>query len=310
MTLLEDTRNAGVRLLVIGFTLLLAGWIIPGAGIVGFVFMFAGVVAAGAAQMVLAFLQRRWFWPVYILSGFLVMPQWLFTWMRLRQEEPSLVLGTVTLVVPLVLIGWWMLGEFIGRLLYGAEPAKPRRSWREQLQEMRSMLNQGETAGLPKRLADTPRPPSPPPLRLDAALTLDQLFTLLRRHGSKTPELRRLPTEAEIADMEAALGVRFTPEYRRYLREVSHLVLGDYVLGTITDAQAPTHLPRLIEAARHRGLPEPLLPFCEANGDYFCFNARGEIEYWSAVSATNERWPRFADWMRQAWLRDALAETA
>ena len=49
-------------------------------------------------------------------------------------------------------------------------------------------------------------------------------------------------------------------------------------------------------------VPRELLPFCEDNGDYYCLNQNGEVEYWSHNGSTDEKWKDLATWIREVWI--------
>src|SRR5688500_2129224 len=76
--------------------------------------------------------------------------------------------------------------------------------------------------------------------------------------------------EADLAQVEAELGLRLPPEYRRFLLKYAHL---EFV--SLAPYTAP-QLPRAAAEARAKGVPGHLLPFCHDIGNYFCFDTRHE----------------------------------
>jgi hypothetical protein len=49
-------------------------------------------------------------------------------------------------------------------------------------------------------------------------------------------------------------------------------------------------------------VPRKLLPICEDNGDYYCMNKKGEIVFWSADGASDEKWKDLATWIEEVWI--------
>jgi hypothetical protein len=137
-------------------------------------------------------------------------------------------------------------------------------------------------------------------------MTLDQAIHKLRELNEPVPKPTRLPAESEVAQVERDLGVKFHPDYRRFLLESSDVVFGNMEPATITDADSHTHLPAICESAwDEMEVPRKLLPICEDNGDYYCMNARGQVVFWSADGATDEKWPDLATWIEQVWIAES-----
>jgi len=115
----------------------------------------------------------------------------------------------------------------------------------------------------------------------------------------------RLPTEAEVADAEKEIGVKFHSDYRRFLLEASDVVYGTTEPATITLPDAHTHLPTMCEEAWELEVPKKWLPICEDNGDYFCIDAKGKIHVFSMDGASEETWPNLATWIEQVWIGES-----
>ncbi len=134
-------------------------------------------------------------------------------------------------------------------------------------------------------------------------MNIETVITRLRHLNEPAPLPMRLPTSDEVDAIEQQLGVKFTPDYRKFLLEASDVVYGILEPATITDVTAHTNLLRLAQDAWHQmDLPRNLLPICEDNGDYFCLNAKGEIVYWSHNGATDEKWSDLATWIQEIWI--------
>ncbi|AXQ30473.1 SMI1/KNR4 family protein [Solimonas sp. K1W22B-7] len=281
--MLDLARVAGFILLIGGLALTQTPWVSSDMRMFGY-----SLMPLGAALWVFSFMLRairsgRWIWPAYIVLSAAVLVNWLrlqgFPW---DGYDRSGLFGKVALVGPPVLLAWWVLGNVLVRT--------HRQQWR-------------------KHRALHPPPPPPQKKAATPAAALYEAFRLARHIGKKKQDLRPAPTEPEITALEATLGLSFPfpPDFRRYLREISQLEIGSLAPAAITDPDAPNYLPRLFEQARAQGLPARLLPFCSADGDWYCFTASGAIEFWSAHVEAHDHWPSLADWIHQVWLREAAA---
>lgn len=136
--------------------------------------------------------------------------------------------------------------------------------------------------------------------------TLEEAVTRLRQHNEAVPRPLALPTEAQVAAMEEALGLSFHTEYRAFLLSGSDVVFGTIEPATITAPESHTYLPKVIESARDFGVPEDLFPFCEDNSDFYCLDAAGEVVFWSHDCSSEESWPSLADWIEQEWIGEDI----
>jgi hypothetical protein len=135
-------------------------------------------------------------------------------------------------------------------------------------------------------------------------MTLDEAIAELRRRNEQVPIPMRLPEAREIAEIEAALGVRFHPDYVRLLLQASDVIAGPLEPATITRPSSHTYLPKVIARARSCGVPQELFPFCEDNADFYCLNKEGRIVFWSHNGWNSSTWPNLADWIAEIWLAD------
>ena len=46
------------------------------------------------------------------------------------------------------------------------------------------------------------------------------------------------------------------------------------------------------------------IPFCEDNGDYYCFAPDGHVELWSHDGLRGGSWPDLAHWIQEVWIED------
>jgi hypothetical protein len=139
-------------------------------------------------------------------------------------------------------------------------------------------------------------------------MPIDEAITILRERNEEVLKPMRLPTAAEVDAAEKDLGVKFHPDYRKYLLEASDVVFGTREPATITDPQSHTHLPTIAEDAWEMGVPKKLLPICEDNGDYYCMNQKGQVVYVSADGETLEKWADLGTWIEEVWIGESEEE--
>ena len=131
---------------------------------------------------------------------------------------------------------------------------------------------------------------------------MDDVLARLRSLNRPVPRPPRLPTPQEVGMVERELGVRFHPDYRRYLLEASDVVYGFLEPATIPEDSGHTYILPLAKAAWAQGVPRNLVPIAEDNGDYYCVNEAGQVLFWSHDGATDESWPCLAAWIQEVWI--------
>jgi hypothetical protein len=132
-------------------------------------------------------------------------------------------------------------------------------------------------------------------------VTLDEVIRELRKLNEPVPKPRRLPTDSEVEQAQAALGVTFHPDYRKYLLAASDVVFGTTEPCTLVGG-GHTNFASVAADAWAMGVPRHLVPICEDNGDYFCMNGAGEVVFWSHDGTTDERWSDLATWIKRVWI--------
>ena len=134
-------------------------------------------------------------------------------------------------------------------------------------------------------------------------MNLPDVIAELRELNEPVPKPLRLPTENEVDAAEGRLGITFPADYRQYLLHASDVVFGALEPAIITPDAGHLDLFDMAQTAwGEMEVLRTLLPFCEDNGDYYCFNESGEVEYWSHNGATDERWKDLATWIKEVWL--------
>ena len=137
-------------------------------------------------------------------------------------------------------------------------------------------------------------------------MNLSDAIAALRELNEPVPKPLRLPTAHEVEAAENRLDVKFPEDYRRYLLEASDVVYGPLEPAIVIPDAGHLGLADIAETAwGQMELPRHLLPFCEDNGDYYCLNQSGEVEFWSHDGATDEKWKDLATWMREVWIGES-----
>jgi hypothetical protein len=134
-------------------------------------------------------------------------------------------------------------------------------------------------------------------------MKMSKVIDELQRLTQPVSKPCRLPTENEVRAAEDKLGVKFPEDYRRYLLEASNVVYGTLEPAVITSDSAYLNLIEVVESAWGKmDVPRNLLPICEDNGDYYCLNEKGEVQFWSHNGTTNEKWADLATWIKEVWI--------
>jgi SUKH superfamily protein len=134
-------------------------------------------------------------------------------------------------------------------------------------------------------------------------MNLPDVIAELRELNEPVPKPLRLPTEVEVSAAEDELGLKFPADYRQYLLAASDVVYGSLEPGIVIPDAGHLSLIDIAETAwDEMEVPRELLPFCEDNGDYYCLNQNGEVEYWSHDGVTDEKWKDLATWIKEIWI--------
>ena len=107
------------------------------------------------------------------------------------------------------------------------------------------------------------------------------------------------PSDEDISQAERLLGFKFSKEYILFIK--SGYDLGDVPKDALQVSAKFKHLDlfRARDMAReYYKLPEPLLPICEDNADYYCLNETGEVVFWSHNGTTDEKWRDVTAWRK------------
>jgi hypothetical protein len=137
-------------------------------------------------------------------------------------------------------------------------------------------------------------------------MNLPDVISELRELNETVPAPLRLPTADEVNAAEEQLAIKFPADYRRYLLEASDVVYGALEPAIVIPDAGHLNLIEMAETAwDEMEVPRSLLPFCEDNGDYYCLNESGEVEFWSHDGATDEKWKDLATWIKEVWIDES-----
>jgi hypothetical protein len=135
-------------------------------------------------------------------------------------------------------------------------------------------------------------------------MTLKETIRELRALNEPVPHPLQLPTAEQVAQIQVKLGIKFHPDFRKYLLEASDVVYGTLEPVTITGEGGQTELSRVAPRAWESGVPRRLVPVCEDNADYYCMDEQGQVVFWSHNGPTDETWPDLATWIQEVWIEE------
>ena len=133
-------------------------------------------------------------------------------------------------------------------------------------------------------------------------MSLETAIESLRQLNEPVPRPFRLPTETEVAAAEKELGIKFPADYRYFLLHGSDVAYGTIEPAVVIPDCGHLELVKMVLGAWQFGVPKTFLPFCEDNGDYYCFAPEGRIVFWLHDSQPSQSWPDLATWIQQVWL--------
>ncbi len=143
-------------------------------------------------------------------------------------------------------------------------------------------------------------------------MSMYPVFDRLRSLDEPVPKPPQLPTEQQVRETEAALGVTFPPSYREYQLHYSNVTFGTFDLYWLHQEGSYLDLLEGVREAREdMELPEHLLPFLQDDGDYYCFDLSSpgpeyKVVLWSHDGTTDESWRDFPTWVEACWIGENL----
>ncbi|WP_413208514.1 SMI1/KNR4 family protein [Rhodospirillum sp. A1_3_36] len=113
-----------------------------------------------------------------------------------------------------------------------------------------------------------------------------------------------LPSDALIDKYENLTGIKFSDDYKFFLKSVSNAFVGTLSPFTLNEEFREKYGDLLLglKEGREVGVPHDWLPICEDNGDYYCLLEDGTVRFWSHDGQAEEMWPDLASWAKEVWL--------
>ena len=102
---------------------------------------------------------------------------------------------------------------------------------------------------------------------------------------------------------EKKIGFHFPQDYKVFLMETMNYSLGDIMLFQLSKKGNDVYeLFTEVHDAWEVGVPNAWLAFATDNENYFCFDKKGVVHYWSHDGVVNESWPDFKTWVKDVWI--------
>jgi hypothetical protein len=124
----------------------------------------------------------------------------------------------------------------------------------------------------------------------------------LRVLAEVTPSQRAISTVSEIEHFQTQYNIVLPLEYKMFLQECSDVIYSTLRPGVIVPLGTYYSLDTIMNNGWNMGVAKDNISFCEDNGDFYCFNKNGEVEYWSHGGYSHEKWNSFAHWVDSVWL--------
>lgn len=138
---------------------------------------------------------------------------------------------------------------------------------------------------------------------------LEKMIKTLWRLHEPSPITIAAPTLDDIEATQNELGIKFHPDYVKFLREASTVCYGIIEPLTIGKNLGNLDFRKAFKESQDTdGFPVELFPICEDNADYYCMYADGsssKVLLWSYESnEVSEEWPDLASWIEEVWLEE------
>ncbi len=128
----------------------------------------------------------------------------------------------------------------------------------------------------------------------------------LKSLSEETPSKPDLPDNTLLNEYEKRIGVKLPIDYRLFLKEASDVFVGRLSPLLVSKGEdSGNELSFAVREARTLGVPGNWLPVCEDNGDYYCIDQNGPVQFWSHNGFTEESWSSLAYWIKEVWIAEA-----
>jgi len=132
---------------------------------------------------------------------------------------------------------------------------------------------------------------------------LEKEIENLNKKKLDLPKKQILPDNKILDRYEDILKIKFSDEYRNFIKKVGYIICnGMDNLNLTEDQSSRRDLIKYTEMARELGLPKNWLPIVEDNGDYYCLRPDGKVVFWSHDGSSDEEWESIAAWIHEVWI--------
>jgi hypothetical protein len=131
---------------------------------------------------------------------------------------------------------------------------------------------------------------------------IETVIEKLKGLSIDTPIKAKLPDDLLIDEYEKKLGLKFPVDYRKFLKEASHVFVG--TLSPLTVSENYNVYGEVYYSfieLNNLGFRD-LLPICEDNGDYYCLAEDASVVFISHDGYIDESWPDLATWIEKVWI--------
>lgn len=133
---------------------------------------------------------------------------------------------------------------------------------------------------------------------------MDEIIKRLQEVAITQTVLIDIPDEDQLVEIEEELLLPIPREFKNFLIQASHLIVGSLEPVTVTDPNAHTHLPEVTAEAWQEGLPREFIVVCKITDGYYCISQEGEIQLWQNHEVvTDLHWDDIWNWVEEVWLR-------
>lgn len=131
---------------------------------------------------------------------------------------------------------------------------------------------------------------------------MDDIIELLEDHHQDVAVGLELPSDDDLLDIEEQLFIKIEGDFREYLLNASHFIIGTLEPVTAADPQSHTYLCEVAANQWDHGLSREMLPLCECSDGCYFVNEEGEVGLWQNQQVQEEKWDSVWDWAQQVWL--------
>lgn len=108
-------------------------------------------------------------------------------------------------------------------------------------------------------------------------------------------------TEEQLLEVQEQIYISLPKDYRDFLLNVGHLVVGTLEPATVSDPHAHNYLPELCSQAWDEGVPRYLIPYCAHADGYYCLSQEGTALDWRHGNVGESEWETIWEWAADIW---------